>query len=593
VVSDEDLEKIRSRADIAQVIGERIVLKRAGRNLKGLCPFHQEKTPSFMVHPEKQIFHCFGCGEGGDIFSFLMKYEGLEFMQAVERLADRYGVALSKTAEGMEEYRRGKEEKDLFFRLNRLAAQFFYKTLTQTEIGKKGRDYLEKRGIREEMIREAILGYAPADGKSLMRLLSEKKAPLEQAARLGLVRRGAAGDYFDFFRDRLVFSIVSADGKVLGFSGRSLDDSAQPKYLNSSESAVYHKSDSFLGMQTARAAIREEDQVILVEGNFDLLRLQQEGIRNAVAPLGTALTDRQVRNLARLTRNFVLLFDGDEAGFRAAGRALEIFLPLGISPKTVLLPQGEDPDSFVKKEGGEALRGMISVAPYLLDLRIDHIFKKEGGGADGKARAVREIAQLLLLLPDEIEKRLYIQRVAERVGLPEGLLEGHLFPQKRGRVRKESNFSGGTGDEKGRKLPPIERTVLEVLLSGHAIPELLFQEIEAKDFSHPDLGEVWRVLKEDCGEGGGIDVARILNRLPEGPIRRLVTELTMTGGRWKEEGEKAAADCLRQLRVGRIKTELKRLSQEIRQAETEHDPVRVKALLDEKSRLVREMTRLH
>ncbi len=430
-IADQQLEEIRSRADIVRIVGEKIPLKRAGRNLKGLCPFHSEKSPSFMVNPEKQIFHCFGCGEGGDVFSFLMKYEGIDFSGAVERLADLVGVILERASgKELEEIQRAKGEKELFFKINRAACRFFHESLVKGEGGKKAREYLEARQIRPEMIREALLGYAPVEGKALNRWLKEKNVPIEKAVELGLVRRGDHDEY-DFFRNRLLFSIVSSDGKILGFSGRGLDDSVQPKYLNSPDSRIYHKSDSLLGIGMAKSAIREEDRVILVEGNFDMLRLHQVGIRNVVAPLGTALTEQQVRSLSRLTQNFVLLFDGDEAGVRASDRALEIFLPLGLSPKIVLLPAGEDPDSFVRKEGAAPLREMISVAPSLFDLKIVHIFK-EAKGPQEKARAVKRIAELLAKLPGEIEKMMYLQMVAERCGLSEELLLREISPKMGG-----------------------------------------------------------------------------------------------------------------------------------------------------------------
>src|SRR3989338_7446586 len=481
-IPDQQLEEIRSRADIVQVVGERIPLKRAGHNLKGLCPFHGEKTPSFMVHPEKQIYHCFGCGEGGDVFSFLMKYEGIEFGEAIERLADRYGITL--TPIGGQEGAAGalKQEKDLLYRVNRLALRFFYDTL-QGPAGTKGAAYLEKRGVRGDMIREAYLGYAPAEGRALIAHLREKKAPIEIAEKLGLIRKGNSGDYYDFFRDRLMFAVVSPEEKILGFSGRALDDAAQPKYLNSPEAPIYHKSETLLGIHLARPAIREADQVILVEGNFDLLRLQQEGIRNVVAPLGTALTERQVRYLKRFTDNFVILFDGDEAWLRASERALDIFLPLGLSARVVLLPAAEDPDSFVRKEGVDALRRMISASASLLDVRIEHILQREAKDAQGRVKAVKKIAELLSKLPGEIEKGMYIQRVAERFGVAEEMITAELSSKRRG-ARMESNLSASRVDQAGRDFPPIERTVLEVLLSGQANPGLLFREIEAIDFSH-------------------------------------------------------------------------------------------------------------
>jgi DNA primase len=588
--SDEQLAEIRSRADVVQVIGERVPLKRAGHNFKGLCPFHAEKSPSFMVHPEKQIYHCFGCGEGGDVFSFLMKYDGVDFGEAVRALAERYGVAL--TGGGTDaDAAKAKSEKDLLHRVNRLAMRFFYDTLQGPE-GARGRDYLEGRGIKPEMVREAFLGYAPPDGRSFVRLLREKKAPLEAAERLGLIRKGQSGDYYDFFRDRLIFTVVSPDGKFLGFSGRALADDAQPKYLNSPESAIYRKSETLLGLHMARAAIRESDQVVLVEGNFDLIRLHQEGIRNVVAPLGTALTDRQIRYLRRFTENFVLLFDGDAAGQKAAHRALEIFLPLGIGPRVVLLPEGEDPDSFVRQKGGDSLREMISGAPALMDVRMGLIFKERGSDPQAQARAVREAADLIAKLPGEVEKNLYLQRVAERFGLSMETLSGQLVSKCYG-TRKESNFSHDAGDQNVRKFPAIERTILEVLLAGHANPSILLEEIGAVDFLHPDLGFLWGRVAEGYRRDGRVDVGRLLSELEEGPRRKLLTELAMAGSRWKDDAGRVAADCLRQLRAAKMRERLKGLSREIREAETVHDLERVKELMDQKNRLMKEMSGTH
>jgi len=598
LISDEEREEIRSRADIVQVIGERIPLKKSGQNFKGLCPFHAEKTPSFMVHPEKQIYHCFGCGEGGDLFSFLMKHDGIDFVEAVDKLAERYGVVLKKEKPG-EKVARG--EKDLFYRVNRLAFRFFYDSLvgdSSDREGQRGREYLEKRGIR--ITQEGVLGYAPRDGKALVRRLQEKKVPLELAQKAGLIRQGAAGDWIDFFRDRLIFGVVSADGKILGFTGRVIADEAQPKYLNSPDSLIYHKGETFLGLQVARQAIRDTDQAILVEGNFDLIRLHQEGIKNVVAPLGTALTDRQARVLKRLTENFVVIFDGDEAGRRAAERALELLLPLGVLPRVVLLPSGEDPDSFVKSKGPEALQNLISSSPSLLDVSIEHILRSEGKDAQGKGKALRKIAGLIAKIPGEIEKTLSLQRVADRHGLPEAVLRS----EGRNIARSLSNFSAGSvdvGDVKEVPLPPIERTILEVLVSGEVNPESLFEQIGEHDFSHRTLGEIWIRLKEDYQRHGKIDLNRVLSGFGSGfgassaeeATRRLLSEIAFAPGRWRVEPGKVAADCIRQFRASRFKGKLKDLSQEIQQAEVDHNISKRGELLDEKNRLIKEMTRLH
>lgn len=597
-IPDDVLEKIRSRTDIAVIVGEKLPLKRAGRLFKGLCPFHNEKTPSFMVNPERQIFHCFGCGEGGNVFSFLIKFEGLDFVQAVERLGERCGIPVVRDAsEGAAAH---KEEKEKLFQINRLAARFFYDQLVQSPAGQRARDYLDRRGFRSEMIQEGLLGFAPG-AKALTRFLDEKKVPMALAEKLGLVRRGDAGDYYDFFRDRLIFTILNVEGKVLGFSGRSLDEAQEPKYLNSPDSSIYTKGDSLLGLRKARGGIRTADRVIVVEGNFDQLRLFQEGISETVAPLGTALTVRQVQLLARWTRNFVLIFDGDSAGQRAADRALEIFLPLEIFPRVVVLPPGEDPDSF-GKSGGEALRHEISVAGFLVDSFIDRVLKEGGNTPEGRGRSVGRIAQVLRLIPGEVEKTLYIQKVAERAGLSEALITREVARPGASVVRT-SNLSVNSGDDKSKrggepaKLPALERALLEILLSGSISPELLLSEIIGSDFQDPDGAEIWDRLREEFGKSRQVAAAGVFDRLVEGGrARTLLTEITVAAGRWGGEGTdpvRVAGDLVKQIRIGKLKVTLKGLTQEIREAERLQETGRLNELLEHKSDLLRQMKTVH
>ena len=619
---EQELERLRRAADIVQIVGEKVLLKKSGQHFKGLCPFHQEKTPSFTVNPSKQIYYCFGCSAGGDVFSFLMKCDGSDFVQTVLNLADRFGIELTPTDsfEG-KQFLEKKKQKEMLFRINALASEFFAKHLKK-DVGQKAQDYLKQRAVREEVIEEASLGYAPADGKSLSRFLSEKKAPMDLVASLGLVRQGAAGDTYDFFRDRLIFPIISAEGKVLGFSGRALNDELQPKYLNSPESPIYHKSDSMLGLQMARSAIRERDQVVIVEGNFDMLRLQQEGLRNVVAPLGTSLTDRQIRFLSRITSHFVLLFDGDAAGLKASHRALPLFLPLGISPRVVFLPTGEDPDSFVRKKGIEPLKKLLSTSASLMDWRVESIFaasETSGQGPEGQSRALKEVGDLIHLLPSEVEKRLYIQRAASRLGLPESLLLGESLGQK-SFLHKESNLRTNTGEDNGthktsdkgritgaKDLPPLERTVVEIVLLNDSIggdlkggvqgaAGLLFQNIQVDDFSNPSLREIWGVIREDFEKNGSVDLARLVTSVEEGPLKKLIMELAMRSSQiqvQKGGQEQAVKDCIRQWQTVRLKGRLKSLSVEIRQAETKQDFERMRDLLSEKNQIMKEMTVLH
>lgn len=586
-IPDEEVERVRKSADIVQLVGEKIPLKKAGRNFKALCPFHQEKSPSFMVNPERQIYHCFGCGEGGNVFSFMMKYDGLEFPQAVEQLAARLGLTLSMQRGDPLERARKTSEKEILFRVHRLVARHFYENLVDPEQGKKARYYLQTRKIRDEMIQAYPLGYALPHGKDLYQFFKEKNVPLETAERLGLIRRRDE-NYYDFFRDRLIFTIVSTDGKILGFSGRALDAEQEPKYLNSTDSSIYSKGESLLGLNLARESIREKDEVILVEGNVDQLRLYQEGILNVVAPLGTALTERQIRLLARYTSHFVLLFDGDASGQRAATRALEIFLPLGLLPKAVRLPPDHDPDSFVLQQGPKALAEKVAAAYPLLDQVMDEILQKAGGGEAGRGEAVRAIAELLGMVAGQVEKSLYIQKVAQLVGVsPEMIARQVLKKSKKG-----SNFSPRPREDEGRRGAPIERTLLEIMIAGRVPPGELLQEVR-EDFSDPLLKEVWDLFRADYERHHSIDVGRLVTGDCSDSLRGIVTELTLGATRWEESDAGVALECVKRFRIGRYQGILKMISREIRDAERDQDLNRVEELLKRKNTILKEMTTVH
>lgn len=591
MIAEEDIEKVRSAADIVQVIGEVLPLKRAGRNFKTLCPFHSEKSPSFMVNPEKQIYHCFGCHEGGNVIRFLMKQEGIDFPEAVEKLARRYGISISRKQESEKE-NRVRSDKELYFKINQLVARRFYENLLDPERGKRARDYLEKRKIRPEVMREYLLGYALPNGQDLIGLFKGKNVPLDRAESLGLIRRreeGRGEGHYDFFRDRLIFPVIAADGKIIGFSGRSIDPEGEPKYLNSSESPVYRKGESFLGLFLSKNAIRQEDRVVLVEGNFDQMRLYQEGIREVVAPLGTALTERQIQGLSRYSRNFIVIFDGDDSGQKAQERALELLLSQGLFPRGVTLPPGEDPDSFLVRFGTESFRQKIDQAPPLLDLSIEQVWRKEGGGVVGQGRAIKRITHLLSLIPEEVEKNLYIQRVAEITQLPLGLIQGEVFKS----AKKGRNFTRSTGEESGTKVPPVERMLIEILVSGRVDPVRFFEEIECRDFSSEMIGRLWEILKKDHQSYQRLDISRVLNSEITDVERNFLSAVAVQANRWQEEEIVVVDECVKRFHVGRFRGILKGISHEIREAERERNLKLVQELLEKKTQILKQLNTIH
>ena len=414
--SEQKKEEIRNAADIVQVIGEHVQLKRAGANYTGLCPFHSEKTPSFTVFPQTQSFHCFGCGESGDVFAFLMKRESLTFPEAMRELAARYGVELPSPQQTEAEQR-----QDLLRQINAEAARLFHEHLTKSPQAESARQYLARRGVPQEFIASYQLGYAPDEWDFLCsRLKQFSEAAVEQA---GLtVRRKRGNGLYDRFRHRLMVPVMDAGGAVCGFIGRVLDD-GEPKYLNSPESPIFSKGRLLFGLHQHGQAIRQSRRAVIVEGNFDLLTLAAHGIGNVVAPLGTALTEAQVRRLCSYCSEAVLLFDGDEAGMKAARRAVPLFLAQGMEAKAALLPAGHDPDSFVREQGAEAMQELISTAQPLPEFVFDALVKEYGSTLAGKNRIMAELAELVKLAPDQAQKELMAAHWAGQLGIrPELLL---------------------------------------------------------------------------------------------------------------------------------------------------------------------------
>jgi DNA primase len=413
--SEQKKEEIRNAADIVQVIGEHVQLKRAGANFTGLCPFHSEKTPSFTVFPQTQSFHCFGCGESGDVFAFLMKQQHLSFPEAMRELAARYSVELPSPQLTAADHRLA-----LLHQINAAAARLFHEHLTGSPDAEAARQYLARRKVPQDLIARYQLGYAPDEWDFLSSRL--KQFPADAVEQVGLIGRRKHGNgLYDRFRNRLMVSVTDANGAVCGFTGRVLDG-GQPKHLNSPESPVFSKGRLLFGLHQHGQAIRQSNRAVIVEGAFDLLLLAAHGISNTVAPLGTALTAEQVRKLHGYCSEAVLLFDGDEAGMKAARRAVPLFLAERMEGRAALLPAGHDPDSFVREQGAEAMQELISTAQTLPEFVFDELVKKHGSTLAGKNNIMAELAELVKLSPDRAQKELTAAHWAGQLGISPELL---------------------------------------------------------------------------------------------------------------------------------------------------------------------------
>ena len=423
-ISDEIISEVRDRAKIQEIVAEYVILKRSGSNATGLCPFHGEKSPSFNVNPGRGIFHCFGCGVGGDVFAFVMKIEGLEFPEAVRFLAKRVGVVIAERPASPGEKRRT-DERERFFRINELAVGFYRRFLLEEREAAAAREYLQHRGVDAGVAESYRLGFAPDRWDALTRFLERQGVAPDQAEKLGLLRRRDGGGYYDTFRNRLLFVIYDPQGRPLGFGGRVLDDTL-PKYINSPESPVYRKSEVLFGLHLAKPAMRESGRALIVEGYFDHLALYQAGVKNVVAACGTALTEQHLKLLCRYAGRIDTLFDADGAGRKATLRTVELSLTEQVTATVVALPQGEDPDSFIRKEGKEAFAALVARARPAFDFLAREILRKENvGTADGKARVANELIPWLKKVADPIERERYLQEVARSLDIdPQHLRSG-------------------------------------------------------------------------------------------------------------------------------------------------------------------------
>src|SRR5947208_2531411 len=419
MISQDKIIEIRDRASIVEVISDYVTLKKTGRNHTGLCPFHSEKTPSFTVNEEKGIFHCFGCQTGGSIFQFLMQYDHLTFPEAVERVAKRYGITIGRAERAGAPNEMG--ERESLYRINERVAAHYQSLLYSHPEGKKALDYLKSRGVDETTGRSFMLGYTPQNGSGLLDLIKKEKISVNDTLRLGLMGQRNSRQFYEKFFARVMFPIVNAGGKVVGFGGRVLDQGL-PKYLNSSETPLFHKGSTLYGLFQAKEGIRKVDRVVVVEGYLDVIALFQYGVSYAVATLGTALTVDHVKVLARYTKTIIALFDGDDAGRKAAARSFEIFIEAGLFGRAAFLPKGEDPDTFVRSRGKATLEAMLDQAMPLADYYFSSLEQSYGESLEGKSQIAGEINRLLTKINNPFESDLLVRRAVDRLGVREDLL---------------------------------------------------------------------------------------------------------------------------------------------------------------------------
>ncbi|MBI2609244.1 MAG: DNA primase [Deltaproteobacteria bacterium] len=540
MIPQEHIEHIKERLDIVDIISDYIGLKQAGINFKGVCPFHSEKTPSFIVSREKQIFHCFGCSAGGNVYTFIMKFLNISFIEAVYKLAERAGVVIEEKEKTKEESQK-ENKKNLLYKLNQWAAQFYHENLLQGREAEKAREYFKKRGLSKNIIEKFKLGFAPHAWEVLKTELLRKKVSIGLLSEASLI--AGSEKTYDYFRNRIIFPIFNIDSKIIGFGGRVLDSDSNPKYLNSRDSVIYNKSRSLYGIHVAKSVIAHKDCVYVVEGYFDVLGLVEKGIENVVAPLGTALTRDQVSVLKRYTHKIVLIFDSDSAGINAMKRSLKIFFDEGVEGRVLILPEGQDPDEFVQKVGKEDFLEYVNQKSQdqILFL-LDSLISEHGKSVQAKSKILEVLQPLLADITQPMLKGLYLKEISERLSVDESLVFQFLGKEKRFTPKKQD-------------VQPEEMTPLKFDQAQKYIVQAMLSEVKWIEFvqhadildllTHLELQEMTKHILDFYTETGQVDVSKIIQRT------RYPSAMTQLSLETQELdfNEKILDDCCKKIRM--------------------------------------------
>ncbi|MCP5064625.1 MAG: DNA primase [Ignavibacteriae bacterium] len=536
-IPEHTIEEIRSAGSIVDLIANYVQLRKRGKNFIGLCPFHQEKTPSFTVSEEKQIFHCFGCHAGGNAFKFLMEYKSISFIEAVTELAEDAGIPI-EAKQDVAPFDNSEQEE--LYEINVGAAKYFSENLLKKEIGKIAKDYLKERNIKPQIQKIFGLGYAPSGWDNYLKFATAQKVDLENAKLLGLIDSKDNGNYYDKLRSRIIFPIFSANGRVIGFGGRVFQgEENTAKYLNSPESTIYIKRKSLYGLFHSKDEIRKLNKAVLVEGYMDVIALYQHGIKNAIASSGTSLTEEQVRLLSRYTKNIVVIFDADTAGRKAALRSIEILLKQDFEVNVLSLPDGEDPDSYVNNFGQQQFEEKVLGAKNFLEFQTTQ-YKEDGmfENPGTEAEAIRELVKSASLVSDELKRSLLLKSISKKFNLREKLLESELnkfLDQYRKDSNRKSSNKSKTGKPKeevsengfDKKFRPLEKRIIELLFEGNEeIMGNIFDTILPDDFANKTLGSLAQIVHDSYLEGQH-STASMIEKIEDEELKNYILSLSL------------------------------------------------------------------
>ncbi|MFQ5865828.1 MAG: DNA primase [bacterium] len=572
-IPEHKVHEVREATDIVELVSGYVTLKKSGRNFFGLCPFHAEKTPSFSVNPEKQIFHCFGCGVGGNVFTFLMRHEGIGFPESVKILAQRAGIRL----EYEEKDASAVKENEALFYINEFAARFFQDSLL-SPVGKVALDYLKNRGFGLDVIKAFGLGYAPPGWDNLIKHAKSESIDLQLPLRAGLILQKEGGGYYDRFRDRVMFSIWNLSGRVVAFGGRKLnEDDDSPKYINSPESSVYQKGKLLYGLYQNRDEIRSLDRVIFVEGYTDLLSLVANGIKNVVATSGTALTQDHARLIRRYTKNVVLMYDSDTAGSAATLRGSDILIEQGLEVFIAALPTGHDPDSFVKETGNQGVVEHVDRSTSLFDFKLNQLLLQ---APEQRSDSIRSLLESLAKLKDNIQRSVLLRKVSEKLEIDEKVLWNELENIVRQRHRSAASRSRFSQDferssqiSKMIKAEAALKDLLRILIHEWDVADFIFSNLNVEELRESKLLPLLQFMK-DCYESHKRPKeSDLINSFNDIELSSFIIKVLKED--WEEmDLQRWAADCITVINVEKIQEQLKEIREEIRRAQKDGQPVK-------------------
>lgn len=597
-IPETKIEEIRSNANIVDIISEFIQLKKRGRNYIGLCPFHNEKTPSFTVSSEKQIYHCFGCHAGGNVFKFLMDYQNISFVEAVQEIAKKLGITLEFEEEKPSAQQ---TEQEILYDINTMAAKFFLNNLLQNLEGQYARDYFTSRNIKLQTQRIFGLGYALPAWDSFIKFAKENNIDFEKARTLGLLDKRDDGSYYDKFRGRIIFPIFSPNGRVIAFGGRILENSPNAaKYLNSPESSIYYKRRSLYGLFHSKDEIRKFDKAILVEGYIDLISLFQGGVKNVVASLGTALTEEQVQMLSRYTKNIVVFYDADPAGIKASLRSIELLVKNDFDVKIAEMPEGEDPDTFINKFGKQEFDELIKKAQNFLEYQT-YQFEKQGRFLDPTthAEAVRELVQTASFVNDELKRSILVKSISKKFNLREKLLETELekvlnntsgnklrIENRTSQLKKEIQVVEETSiDEFSFGIKAAEKELIKLLFEGDINTiKFIFNNYTPEDFTVEAFQSLAEMIFEAFHNKESISAGSLVEKIEEENIKQYVLKIAFEkysiSKTWDDINPgmpnhkmllKHAVDTIKKIRTYRIDKEIKLNHDRLKESKDEEE----------------------